>query len=55
MAMERDVCVLAWSPLGGGRLGDPQDDHPAATSGRGKALDAVARDTDVRQPGGGDL
>jgi predicted oxidoreductase len=24
-ALQRDLAVLAWSPLGGGRLGDPQD------------------------------
>ena len=28
-AMAREMCVLAWSPLGGGRLADGQ--HPAAT------------------------
>ncbi|WP_081476982.1 aldo/keto reductase [Sphingomonas sp. PAMC 26605] len=38
-AMERDVAVLAWSPLGGGRLGAPGDDHANAVAA---ALDVVA-------------
>jgi predicted oxidoreductase len=29
-AMTHDRAVLAWSPLGGGRLADPQDDHARA-------------------------
>jgi predicted oxidoreductase len=33
-AMELDLAILAWSPLGGGRLGDPQD-------ARGQAIAAV--------------
>ncbi|WP_415642421.1 aldo/keto reductase [Sphingomonas antarctica] len=39
LAMERDIAVLAWSPLGGGRLGDPKDDRGAAVA---KALDVIA-------------
>lgn len=27
LAMEMNMAVLAWSPLGGGRLGDPQDER----------------------------
>jgi predicted oxidoreductase len=27
LAMERDMAILAWSPLGGGRIGDPQDER----------------------------
>ncbi|MET0247610.1 MAG: aldo/keto reductase [Sphingomonas sp.] len=46
-AMELDLAILAWSPLGGGRLGDPQDargqavatvlDRKAAESGASRA------------------
>lgn len=39
LAMERDLAVLAWSPLGGGRLGTPQDDRARAVAA---ALDTVA-------------
>lgn len=39
LAMERDVAVLAWSPLGGGRIGDPQDARSRAVAA---ALDRVA-------------
>jgi predicted oxidoreductase len=39
LAMERDVAVLAWSPLGGGRLGAPGDDRANAVAA---ALDLVA-------------
>jgi len=39
LAMERDMAVLAWSPLGGGRIGDPQDDRSRAVAA---ALDVVA-------------
>lgn len=39
-AMARDMAVLAWSPLGGGRLGDPKDPRAAAAA---KALDAKAQ------------
>jgi predicted oxidoreductase len=38
-AMAMGMTVLAWSPLGGGRLGDPKDDRTAAVA---KALDAKA-------------
>lgn len=38
-AMAFNVAVLAWSPLGGGRLGDPQDERGRAVAA---ALDAVA-------------
>ncbi|WP_457349969.1 aldo/keto reductase [Sphingomonas sp. UYP23] len=39
LAMERDVAVLAWSPLGGGRLGAPTDERSTAVAA---ALDVVA-------------
>lgn len=39
LAMERDLAVLAWSPLGQGRLGDPKDDRARAVAA---ALDARA-------------
>ena len=39
LAMEHDIAVLAWSPLGGGRLGDPQGTRSHAVSA---ALDTVA-------------
>jgi predicted oxidoreductase len=39
LAMERDIAVLAWSPLGGGRLGAPQDERAKAVA---VALDVVA-------------
>jgi predicted oxidoreductase len=38
-AIARGLTVLAWSPLGGGRLGDPQDARTRAVAG---ALDAKA-------------
>lgn len=38
-AMRDDMAVLAWSPLGGGRLGDPTDPRGQAVA---TALDAVA-------------
>lgn len=38
-AMVHDVALLAWSPLGGGRIGNPQDDRARAVA---NALDAVA-------------
>jgi predicted oxidoreductase len=41
-ALERDLAVLAWSPLGGGRLGDGQAGDPRAQA-VAKALDAVAQ------------
>jgi predicted oxidoreductase len=40
LAMERDVAVLAWSPLGGGRLGEPTTERERAVTG---ALDQVAQ------------
>jgi predicted oxidoreductase len=44
-ALERDLAVLAWSPLGGGRLaGEGKDDRARAVI---KALDVVARDQGV--------
>jgi predicted oxidoreductase len=43
-AIVRDLTVLAWSPLGGGRLGDPKDDKSRAVA---KALDAKAADAGV--------
>ena len=39
-AMTRGMTVLAWSPLGGGRLGDPRDERSAAVA---KALDEKAQ------------
>ncbi|WP_374144880.1 aldo/keto reductase family oxidoreductase [Sphingomonas sp. 28-63-12] len=39
LAMETDLAVLAWSPLGGGRIGDPLDDRSRAVAA---ALDVVA-------------
>jgi predicted oxidoreductase len=41
-AMERDMAVLAWSPLGGGRLGVPAD---ARSAGVAAALDRKAAET----------
>jgi predicted oxidoreductase len=38
-AIARSMTVLAWSPLGGGRLGDPQDNRTRAVAG---LLDAKA-------------
>lgn len=38
-AMAKDITVLAWSPLGGGRLGEPRDDRALAVA---EALDAKA-------------
>ena len=38
-AIARNMTVLAWSPLGGGRLGDPKTDRERATAA---ALDVVA-------------
>jgi predicted oxidoreductase len=43
-AMSKGMAVLAWSPLGGGRLGDPQDDRSRAVA---KALDAKATESGV--------
>lgn len=40
LAMERDIAVLAWSPLGGGRIGDPRDERARAVAA---ALDLVAQ------------
>ena len=44
LAMQRDVAVLAWSPLGQGRIGDPKDERARAVAA---ALDAVAADFGV--------
>jgi predicted oxidoreductase len=43
-AMEMGLAVLAWSPLGGGRLGDPQDGRAQAVAA---ALDVRAAETGV--------
>jgi len=43
-AMERGMAVLAWSPLGGGRLGVPADARSAAVAA---ALDRKAAETDA--------
>jgi aryl-alcohol dehydrogenase-like predicted oxidoreductase len=44
LAMERDHAVLAWSPLGGGRIGSPEDDRSKAVAA---ALDVVAEQAGV--------
>lgn len=44
LTMERDIAVLAWSPLGGGRLGDPQDERSRRVAA---ALDSVAQEAGV--------
>ena len=44
LAMAEDMAVLAWSPLGGGRIGDPQDDRARAVCA---ALDVVAGEAGV--------
>ena len=43
-AIARNMTVLAWSPLGGGRLGDPKDDRTRAVAA---ALDAKAAESGV--------
>ncbi len=43
-AMKHDVAVLAWSPLGGGRLADPQDARAQAVAA---ALDVRASEAGV--------
>jgi predicted oxidoreductase len=43
-AIVRGLTVLAWSPMGGGRLGDPKDDRSRAVA---KALDAKAEEAGV--------
>jgi len=43
-ALARDMTVLAWSPLGGGRLGDPKDERSRAAAA---ALDAKAAEAGV--------
>lgn len=43
-AMAEDLAVLAWSPLGGGRIADPQDSRARAVA---TALDAVAVENGV--------
>ena len=44
LAMERDYAVLAWSPLGGGRIGAPTNERERAVAA---ALDAVAAKAEV--------
>jgi predicted oxidoreductase len=44
LAVSQDVAVLAWSPLGQGRIGDPGDDRARNVAA---ALDAVAADFGV--------
>jgi predicted oxidoreductase len=44
LTMERDIAVLAWSPLGGGRIGDPQDDRSRRVA---NALDDVTREAGI--------
>ena len=43
-ALEHGMAVLAWSPLGGGRIADPQDERARAVA---TALDAKAAETGV--------
>ena len=43
-ALERGMAILAWSPLGGGRIADPQDDRARAVAA---ALDAKAAEAGV--------
>ena len=43
-ALARRMTIMAWSPLGGGRLGDPKDERGAAVA---KALDAKAAEAGV--------
>jgi predicted oxidoreductase len=43
-AITRGMTVLAWSPMGGGRLGDPKDDRARAVA---KALDVKAAEAGV--------
>ncbi len=43
-AMAKGIAVLAWSPLGGGRLGDPKDDRSRAVAAK---LDAKAAEVRV--------
>ncbi|MFD1189036.1 MULTISPECIES: aldo/keto reductase [Phenylobacterium] len=43
-ALARRMTVMAWSPLGGGRLGDPKDERGLAVA---KALDAKAAEAGV--------
>lgn len=44
LAMAAEMAVLAWSPLGGGRIGDPQDVRERAVAA---ALDVVAEEAGV--------
>ena len=44
LAMSHDIAVLAWSPLGQGRIGNPGDDRARSVAA---ALDAVAADFGV--------
>lgn len=44
LAVETDLAVLAWSPLGGGRIGDPQDQQAVAVAA---SLDIVATEAGV--------
>jgi predicted oxidoreductase len=43
-AMARGLTVLAWSPMGGGRLGEPKDDRARAVA---EALDVKAAEAGV--------
>ena len=44
LTMERDVATLAWSPLGGGRVGAPADERSMRVAA---ALDTIAQAHDV--------
>lgn len=44
MAMQHDLAVMAWSPLGGGRIASPENDRERAVAA---ALDAVAQAQNV--------
>lgn len=47
-AMERDMAVLAWSPLGGGRIASPKDERARAVA---TLFDAKAEDAGVDRSG----
>lgn len=44
LAMESEMAILAWSPLGGGRIGDPQDERSIRVAA---ALDSHAEQAGV--------
>jgi predicted oxidoreductase len=44
LAMQRGFAILAWSPLGGGRIGQPEDDRSRAVA---QVLDRKANEAEV--------